>query len=365
MVIQAHRPKISFNLKPLILLLCMGVAMNVKAQRRLAAYEVKALEEIAAELGKKGWNFGVDPCSHDTSWETPRPKFDTTGTYNSSILCNCAFPDGECHVVGLSLKAQDLSGVLPKSLVKLIHITMIELPRNYLTGTIPSEWTSLKLERLSTSVNKLSGRIPSYLGKITTLRYLSVENNRFSGSVPPELGKLVNLENLILNANFLTGELPVDLTYLTNLTELRISSNNFTGRIPDFFNSWKKLQKLEIQGSGLAGPIPPNISVLSNLTELRISDLLGEGSIFPNLASMRNMKRLMLRSCNLSGQIPPNISNLMPQLQTLDLSFNRLEGNVPEFDDRAQLWRMFLTRNLLNGTVPEWIKRRTEYINSS
>ncbi|KAG6692172.1 hypothetical protein I3842_10G100200 [Carya illinoinensis] len=365
MVTQARRPKFSFNLKPLILLLCMGVAMNVKAQRRLAAYEVKALEEIAAELGKKGWNYHVDPCSHDTSWETPRPKFDRTVTYNNSILCNCAYPDGECHVVGLSLKAQDLSGVLPKSLVKLRHITMIELPRNYLTGTIPSEWTSLKLERLSTSVNKLSGRIPSYLGKITTLRYLSVENNRFSGSVPPELGKLVNLENLILNANFLTGELPVDLTYLTNLTELRISSNNFTGRIPDFFNSWKKLQKLEIQGSGLAGPIPPNISVLSNLTELRISDLLGEGSIFPNLASMTNMKRLMLRSCNLSGQIPPYIPDLMPQLQTLDLSFNRLEGNVPEFDDRAQLWRMFLTRNLLNGTVPEWIKRRTDEIDLS
>ncbi|KAF5472299.1 hypothetical protein F2P56_009030 [Juglans regia] len=358
MVTQAHRPKISFNLNPLVLLLCMGVAMNVKAaQRRLPADEVEALHEIAAELGKAGWNFDVDPCSNDTSWKTPRLKLDPK-TYNNSIQCNCTYPDGECHVVGLFLKGQDLSGVLPKSLVKLPHITMIELPRNYLTGTIPFEWTSLKLERLSTSVNKLSGRIPSYLGKITTLRYLSIESNRFSGTVPPEIGKLVNLENLILNANFLTGELPVNLTYLTNLTELRISSNNFTGRIPDFFNSWKKLQKLEIQASGLAGPIPPSISVLSNLTELRISDLLGEGSIFPNLRSMKNMDRLMLRSCNLSGQIPTYISDLMPQLQTLDLSFNRLEGNVPEFDDSARLQRLFLTSNLLNGTVPDWIKRR-------
>ncbi|XP_041027250.1 probable leucine-rich repeat receptor-like serine/threonine-protein kinase At3g14840 isoform X3 [Juglans microcarpa x Juglans regia] len=360
MVLQTHKvPKIIFTLKTLILLLCMGV-INVKAQRRLHDDEVEALKQIAAELGKKDWNFHVDPCN-DTSWATPNLKLEPR-TYNNYIECNCAYPGAACHVVGLYLEGQDLSGVLPTSLAKLPHITMIDLSRNYLTGTIPSEWTSLKmLEHLSTSVNKLSGRIPSYLGKITTLRYLNVENNQFSGTVPPELGKLVNLVNLILNANFLTGELPVDLTYLTNLTELRISNNNFTGRIPDFFNSWKKLQKLEIQASGLAGPIPPSISVLSDLTELRISDLLGEGSIFPNLTSMKNMDRLMLRSCNLSGQIPRNISDLMPTLQTLDLSFNRLEGNVPEFDiddPETKLQHMFLTSNLLNGTVPDWIKRR-------
>ncbi|KAG6639443.1 probable LRR receptor-like serine/threonine-protein kinase At1g07650 isoform X2 [Carya illinoinensis] len=351
MVIQAHRvPKIIFILKTLILLLCMGV-INVKAQRRLPDDEVEALKQIAAELGKKDWR-----TFHEDSYCTNDTKIGPT--YRYYLKCNCAYPDGVCHVVGLFLTGQDLSGVLPTSLVKLPYITMIDLSRNYLTGTIPSEWTSLKLELLSTSVNKLSGRIPSYLGKITTLRHLSIENNQFSGTVPPELGKLVNLEKLILNANFLTGELPVNLTCLINLTELRISSNNFNGRIPDFFSSWKKLQKLEIQASGLAGPIPPSISVLSNLTELRISDLIGEGSRFPNLTNMTCMNRLMLRSCNLSGQIPGYISKTMPHLQTLDLSFNRLEGNAPEFDDRAKLQRLFLTSNLLNGTVPDWIKRR-------
>ncbi|KAG6692160.1 hypothetical protein I3842_10G099600 [Carya illinoinensis] len=344
---------------------------------------VEALKQIAAELGKKGWNFHVDPCSNDASWATPKLE---PRTYKNSIKCNCVDPGGVCHVVGLFLTGQDLSGVLPTSLFGgPIHlyphpsIFLIDLSRNYLTGTIPSQWTSLKLEVLSTSVNKLSGRIPSYLGKITTLKQLLIFvflNNRFFGTVPPELGKLVNLEMLILSANFLTGDLPIDLTYLTNLTELgckpfmlpnlisaltkciRISSNNFTGRIPDFFSSWINLQILEIQASGLAGPIPPSISSLSNLTKLRINDLLGEGSIFPNLTSMTKMKRLMLRSCNLSGQIPGDISGSMPQLETLDLSFNRLEGNVPEFDlEVAYLQRMFLTSNLLDGTIPDWIKQ--------
>ncbi|XP_059435623.1 probable LRR receptor-like serine/threonine-protein kinase At1g07650 isoform X2 [Corylus avellana] len=259
--------------------------------------------------------------------------------------------------IHIFLKGQDLDGVLPPSLAKLPYLKTIDLTRNYLTGTIPPEWASTRLKFLSITVNKLSGPIPSYLGNITTLVYMSIENNLFSGIVPPELGSLVNLENLILGANNLTGELPKSLTNLTKLMELRISSNNFTGRIPDFFQSWKQLQKLEIQASGLEGPIPSSISVLSSLTELRISDLLGEGSEFPSLSNMTGMKRLMLRSCNLSGPIPAFISE-MTQLQILDLSFNRLEGKVPDFEGLAYLQNMFLTSNLLTGPIPDWIKSR-------
>ncbi|XP_059435608.1 probable leucine-rich repeat receptor-like serine/threonine-protein kinase At3g14840 [Corylus avellana] len=344
-------PYICFIL--LILLLC------VEAQAgRLGPTpddEVEALGEIATQVGKKDWNFRVDPCVNDSSWATP--KSDLWPLYNNSLICNCSIAAGVCHVAQLFLKGQDLDGVLPPSLVKLPYLKKIDLNRNYLTGTIPPVWASTKLEYLSISVNKLSGQIPSYLGSITTLLYMSLETNLFSGIVPPELGNLVNLENLILSANNLTGELPIALMNLSKLTELRISSNNFTGKIPDFFQSWKQLQKLEIQASGLEGPIPPNISVLSNLTELRISDLLGEGSKFPTLSSMTKMKRLMLRSCNLYGPIPASISK-MTVLQILDLSFNRLEGNVPDFSDQDSLEVMILTSNLLNGTIPDWIKAR-------
>ncbi|XP_065631391.1 probable leucine-rich repeat receptor-like serine/threonine-protein kinase At3g14840 isoform X1 [Quercus suber] len=200
--------------------------------------------------------------------------------------------------------------------------------------------------------------------KITTLKILSIESNQFYGNVPTELGNLVNLEYLFLSANNLTGELPSTLTNLNKLTELRISSNNFIGRIPDFFQTWKQLQKLEIQASGLEGPIPPSISALSTLTELRISDLFGEGSKFPSLPGMTNMSRLLLRSCNIYGPIPPNISDL-EQLQILDLSFNRLEGNVPDLGGLAKLEIVFLTSNLLTGSIPEWIKSSTYKIDIS
>uniref|UniRef100_A0A7N2LS14 non-specific serine/threonine protein kinase n=1 Tax=Quercus lobata TaxID=97700 RepID=A0A7N2LS14_QUELO len=262
------------------------------------------------------------------------------------------------------LRAQGLAGFLPPALAKLHHLKIIDLNANYLSGNIPQEWASMQLEYLSISTNNLSGPIPTYLGNITTLKIMSIESNQFSGIVPPELGNLVNLEYLILSANNLTGELPDTLTNLNKLTEFRISSNNFTGRIPDIFQTWKQLQKLEIQASGLEGPIPPSISALSNLNELRISDLFGEGSKFPSLHGMTNMSRLLLRSCNIYGPIPPNISDLK-QLQILDLSFNKLEGNVPDLGGLQRLDYTFLTSNLLTGNIPEWTKNSTSNIDIS
>ncbi|XP_024198025.1 probable leucine-rich repeat receptor-like serine/threonine-protein kinase At3g14840 [Rosa chinensis] len=342
----------------MILVFCFTCINSVKVEAQsatLIASEVEALKEIATQIGKKDWNFSVDPCSNDTSWATPisaaRPLF------NNTVTCNCSFSDGACHVTNIFLKGQDLAGVLPPSIAKLPYLINVDFTRNYLNGSIPREWAPTKLQYLSITVNNLSGPIPSYLGNITTLTYLSIENNMFSGTVPPELGNLVNLQNLILSANNLTGELPAVLMNLTKLTELRISSNNFTGRMPDFFQSWNQLQKLEIQASGLQGPIPSSISVLSNLTELRISDLNGGGSAFPNLRNMISLQRLMLRSCNLSGPIPSDLS-AMSQLKTLDLSFNRLEGSIPDLADLTPLQNLYLTSNLLTGSIPDWIKSR-------
>ncbi|KAF2302937.1 hypothetical protein GH714_011379 [Hevea brasiliensis] len=285
----------------LLILMAIG-SIKVKAQAgHLPPEEVQALQEVATQLGKKDWNFKVDPCSNDTSWKTPLSK--DRPYYANIVTCNCSYIGGECHVESILLKAQDLAGVLPRAIMKLPFLKKLDLTRNYLSGNIPSEWASTKLEFLSVSINRLMGKIPSYLGNITTLRALGIENNMFSGTVPPQLGNLVNLEIL------------------------RISSNNFIGKIPSFIQSWKNLQKLEIQASGFEGPIPSSISTLNNLTELRISDLHGEGSEFPHLENMTGIESLMLRNCNISGSIPLYIA-ARPSLKKLDLSFNRLGGNL-------------------------------------
>ncbi|KAI9376959.1 hypothetical protein POPTR_019G009601v4 [Populus trichocarpa] len=255
----------------MLVMFCMG-AINLEAQvGSLAPDEVEALLEVATQLGKKGWNRNMKLCN-DTILP-PKPDAD------NKVVCNCSFPGGVCRVIAIYLKRQDLDGSLPKAIEKLPQLKHLDLWANYLSGNIPSEWANTKLEILSIGVNNLTGKIPSSLGTITTLRSLNVQNNMFSGTVPPELGGLVNLENLTLSANYLTGELPQALTNLTGLKELRLSSNNFTGRIPDFIQSWKQLDILEIQAGGFTGPIPLTISLLTNLTDLKLS-LCAAKSIF-------------------------------------------------------------------------------------
>ncbi|XP_043818229.1 probable leucine-rich repeat receptor-like serine/threonine-protein kinase At3g14840 isoform X8 [Manihot esculenta] len=341
------------SLRIIFLIIISTGAIRVKSQL-LPQNEVKALEEVATQLGKQDWNFKVNPCSNDTSWFTPISKH--RPLYNNSIVCTCSDPGGECHVISIFLKGQDLAGVLPRAIVKLPYLKNLDLTRNYLSGNIPSEWASTKLEFLSLSVNRLTGPMPSYLGNISTLKVLAIENNQFSGAVPLQLGNLFSLEILILSANNLTGTLPLALSNLTKLTELRISSNNFIGKIPSFIQSWKHLQKLEIQASGLEGPIPSSISALNNLTELRISDLHGGGSEFPHLENMTKIQLLMLRSCNISGPIPLNVA-ATEKLKILDLSFNRLEGNLStNLEGLTSLENVYLTSNLLSGPIPDWIK---------
>lgn len=59
---------------------------------------VQALREIAAQVGKKDWNFNVNPCNH-SNWQTP--KSSDRPMYNNTLLCNCTALDGVCHVIKL------------------------------------------------------------------------------------------------------------------------------------------------------------------------------------------------------------------------------------------------------------------------
>ncbi|XP_062094610.1 probable leucine-rich repeat receptor-like serine/threonine-protein kinase At3g14840 isoform X2 [Humulus lupulus] len=313
----------------------------------LPMYEVEAVKEIAAQLNKKDWNFD-DPCSNKTTIDVPH-----TDQYENVIICKCSISDQTCHIQSIIFKGQDLDGELPSAIWKLSHLKELNLARNFLSGLIPRQWALTKLERLSISANNFSGPIPGYLGNITTLRYLSMESNLLSGTIPSEFGKLVNLEVLNLKANKLTGEF--HLTSLTKLTQLRISGNNFTGKMPEFGN-WKQVHKLEMEASGFNGPIPSSLSNLTNLIQLRITDLNGEiSSNFPDVRKMMKLEKLILTSCKLRGNIPEYIRTLT-NLTVIDLSFNKLEGPVPNFGNIRTLETIYLTSNLLSGPIPEWMK---------
>ncbi|KAL6201311.1 hypothetical protein ACLB2K_025025 [Fragaria x ananassa] len=341
------RSKSRFLFLLLSLLSCLFSLLRY-AESEVPQDEMDALEEITRTMGAKYWKFNGSSCQIELVGVTAEPP----QTSNSTIVCECK--NTVCHVVKLGLKRFSLPGKLPPQLVKLPYLREIDLVYNYLSGTIPAEWGSMQLTSISLLVNRLSGEIPVWLGNITTLTYLNLEANQFSGVVPPQLGSLINLGSLILSSNYLTGNIPNTFAGLRNLTDFRINDNNFNGTIPDFIQNWKQLSRLEIHGSGLRGPIPSNISLLSNLVELRISDINGTKQDFPMLKNMTGLVRLILRNCNISGEIPPYLWTLQ-NLEMLDVSFNKLIGEIPTTISLERLRFLFLTGNSLSGSIPDSI----------
>ncbi|XP_048619583.1 probable LRR receptor-like serine/threonine-protein kinase At1g29720 isoform X4 [Brassica napus] len=284
--------------------------------------ELKALEEIASTLGITKLNLGNgDPC------DLQRLKIDVAQdpTSENSIFCDCS-RNNTCHITDLKLKTLGLPGKVPPELVKLQYLRSIDLCRNYLSGSIPMEWASMpELISISVCANNLSGPLPTGLQNFKKLKFLGVEANQFSGPIPAELGNLISLTGLQLGSNQFTSTLPTTLSKLVNLKEFRISDNKFNGIIPRFIGDWSRLKNIHLFASGLKGPIPDALARLENLVDLRISDMTGINS-FPNISS-KSMNILILRNLSLSGQIPSFVWS-MPALNTLDVSFNKLSGEV-------------------------------------
>ncbi|XP_064947956.1 probable LRR receptor-like serine/threonine-protein kinase At1g53430 isoform X1 [Musa acuminata AAA Group] len=340
----------------LVIILSLLIALSSLRElgceaQQLDPKEVNALKVIASKL-KKDWNFSVDPCSGTEGWIEPSSFIYVV----SNLTCTCSPTINVCHVTSIMLKGQNLTGVLPDEFANLPSLQVLDLTRNYLNGSIPVAWASLPLTTLSLLGNRISGKIPDEIGNIITLEELTFDCNQLEGLIPASLGNLINLSRFHLSANNLTGELPDSLGKLTNLTEFTIDGNSISGKIPSFIGNWTKLQRLDMQGTLMEGPFPPTISNLTSIQQLRVSDLRGGLGTFPALQNMNKMERLVLRNLSISGELPDFIAE-MPAIKTLDVSFNNLSGPIPSSYNilLRSINYMYLTSNMLNGTIPEWI----------
>ncbi|PON98513.1 Phosphorylase kinase, gamma catalytic subunit [Trema orientale] len=319
--------------------------------------EVETLQIISQKLQlSRFWNnISQSSCNQLDK------DFNNTVISGNSVLhnvtCDCTSDNNTvCHVNRILLKSLNITGVIPEEFGNLTHLEELDLTRNYLHGSIPRSFSGLPLQILSLYGNRLNGSIPPEIGRITTLRVLVLEQNQLQGPLPETLGSLSNLERLALTSNNFEGTIPVTLGNLKNLTEFRIDGSRISGTM--FIGNWTKLGRLDMQGTSMQGPIPSNISLLTSLTELRISDLSGPSIPFPDLKDLKSLERLILRNCSISGQIPEYIGNF--SLRTLDLSFNKLTGEIPWKADgylRNMDFLRFLTNNLLTGEVPSWMQK--------
>ena len=237
---------------------------------------------------------------------------------------------------------------------------------NWLSDVPIGEWFGVttddngRVTELSLRANQLSGVIPSELGNLANLTKLDLGGNQLSGGIPLEVGNFANLTVLVLQDNQLSGEIPSVLGNLANLTELHLYDNQLSGGIPLELGNLANLELLYLYDNQLSSGIPSELGNLANLKGLALSNNKLRGWIQRELGNLANLELLYLHTNQLSGRIPPVLGNLS-NLEMLSLSYNWLSGEIPsELGNLSNLTVLHLGGNQLSGCVPRSLSWRLD-----
>ncbi|CAD5323953.1 unnamed protein product [Arabidopsis thaliana] len=175
------------------------------------------------------------------------------------------------NLFDLQLRDNDLTGIVPPTLLTLASLKNISLDNNKFQGPLPLFSPEVKVtidhnvfcttkagQSCSPQVMTLlavAGGLgyPSMLAEswqgddaCSGWAYVSCDSagknvvtlnlgkHGFTGFISPAIANLTSLKSLYLNGNDLTGVIPKELTFMTSLQLIDVSSNNLRGEIPKF-----------------------------------------------------------------------------------------------------------------------------------
>lgn len=262
----------------------------------------------------------------------------------------------------LNLGNNNLTGIVPKEIGKLINFSHITLWDNQLSGEIPKEIGELiNLRGLYLNNNKLSGKIPDEIWTLPSLAFLHLSGNELSGEISSAIQNAKGLEQISLMNNLLTGTLPNEIYKLRNLTELSIDGNQFDGNISENIGQLTKLRRFSAAQTGLKGEIPNSIYQLYSLEELILNGNSLSGRISENIENLQKLDLFDISNNNITGNIPKNIGNIKSLTRFL-VNGNNIEGNIPEeFVDLPLLKLLWLFGNRLQGSIPGKLLRSPKW----
>ncbi|XP_019195786.1 PREDICTED: probably inactive leucine-rich repeat receptor-like protein kinase At5g48380 [Ipomoea nil] len=147
-----------------------------------------------------------DPLGYLHSWNFSSK---TEGFICKFKGVDCWHPD-ENKVVNIRLSNMELGGQFPLGIYKCSSLVQLDLSRNNLNGTIPSNISNniSYLTKLDLSSNQFSGEIPDDLANCTYLNVVKLDNNKLTGQIPPQFGLLTRIKVFSVANNRLIGAVP-------------------------------------------------------------------------------------------------------------------------------------------------------------
>ncbi|KAH9747807.1 protein kinase domain-containing protein [Citrus sinensis] len=122
-----------------------------------------------------------------------------------------------------------------------------------------------------------------------------------------------------------------------------------------------RVTDLSIPNLGLGGTIPPHVANLSFLVSLNISGNRFHGTLPNELWLMRRLRIIDLSSNRISGNLFDDMCNSLTELESFDVSSNQITGQLPSsLGDCSKLKRLSVSFNELTGRIPQNIGNLTE-----
>lgn len=281
-------------------------------------------------INKRGWN---DSGIHHCNW--------------FGITC---YPNNT-YIKWIDMKGNNLVGT-PSNLWKFRNLQGMCLSRNKkLTGNMTSIVFSnmTRLRRLSLSFTEIYGDVPwNVILKLKNLEKIQIccTNRHLTGGIPHHIGTLSKLQVFSIGENNMKGKLPKSISNLTKLWFLDLEFVQLTSGDLSYLSTMTNLISLHMTNCRLSGKLPKDFGITHpNLQDIDLSANKLYGELNQSLVGLHNMEHLSLSQNQLEGLLPKSLGSLT-NLRTLDLSHNYFTGFQENMKFSTQLDILYLNGNI-------------------